>query len=118
MKAPASPKTRSILTKIQEFSPGKRPRTGPARTATLLHRTNRLFVRIAPAFCLRPAEMLAAVQGDHLARHCRRRKNELHRLANLLRGRVASERNTLPLLAEMGFALPGTWQGRPRPDAI
>src|SRR5690606_3931160 len=63
-------------------------------------------------------QMLAAVQGDHLARHGRSVKQETHGCGNLFRMGAAFERGAVPLPRELLRRLPRARQDRTGADAV
>src|SRR5258707_4314157 len=65
-----------------------------------------------------PAEMLAAVEGDHLPGQRRRLQDEAKGAADLLGRGAATERQPRALLGELGVALARAWQRRARADGV
>src|SRR5258708_23639580 len=67
---------------------------------------------------LAPAEMLPAIEGDHLSRHRRRGKDETDRRGDLLRAGAPPQRNRSALPRELFLALARARQRRTRTEAV
>src|SRR5439155_25042897 len=96
--------------------PALRPKVGELRSRVATAVVSFLWWQCGTL--LSPAEMLAAVESDHLTRHCRRGEDETDRCGDLLRTGAASQRKRGALARELFFALAWARQRRAWPDAV
>src|SRR4051812_32528983 len=87
-------------------------------TRALGHALGRSLFGLRSAVGETPAEMLAAVEGDHLPGQRRRLQDEAEGAADLLGRGAAAERQPRALLGELGVALARARQRRAGADGV